>query len=56
MHRHFAAPWLVTALVCALALRPQVQWYHWQDGAVVERHDLGAPSRARRPMEGGLSS
>jgi len=52
MHRHFAAPWLVTALICASNLQPEVRWYHWQDGAVVERHGLVCPSHDRNALDG----
>ena len=44
MHTHFAAPWLVTALVCASSQQLDVRWYHWQDGAVAERSELNVPS------------
>jgi len=37
MYRHFAAPWLMTALVCVSRQGSQVQWYNWEGGAVVRR-------------------
>ena len=55
MHMHFAAPWLVTALVCASSRQPRVRWYHWQDGAVLERDGLNFPPLGQNASVGGSS-
>ena len=53
MHRHFAAPWLVTALVCASAHQPEARWYQWQDGAVVEHSVFDRASRKQETFDRG---
>jgi len=52
MHQHFAAPWLVTALLCASRHQPEVRWYHWQDGAVVERNGRSRASLNQDARDG----
>jgi proteasome lid subunit RPN8/RPN11 len=53
MHQHFAAPWLVTALVCASRRDPLVRWYDWKDGSVVERTGSALALRNQQQPDGG---
>ena len=38
-HEFFCSPWFVTALVCVSRHKPDVKWFTWSNGALVEQTD-----------------
>ena len=38
-HEFFCSPWFVTGIVCASRNKPDVKWFTWSNGALVEQTD-----------------